>query len=92
MVYFEDARKKLTDYSRMPIKYKREKLEDMSLVDMQPGEKTENEQLAELIKPAIKNMPFLYDNTRMLQVQHLQEGGQKHIIPIYEQIILHLGI
>jgi hypothetical protein len=48
---------------------------------------TENELLAEALKEDIVQLPFLYENNRMLPIDCLQQGGKDHIIPLVLQMI-----
>lgn len=53
---------------------------------------TENEHMAIMLKDQIVQIPFLYENTRYLQVECLQQGGKDHCVPLILQMIEHLGL
>lgn len=48
--------------------------------------------MASILAEDIGQFPFLYENTRMLQIESLQKGGQDHVKPIVLQLIQHLGM
>jgi len=62
---------KVEAYAKMPIKYKREKLRHCQLVDVPEDFATPNELMAEILKEDIGQLPFLYENTRMLRIDDL---------------------
>lgn len=71
MVYFEDVKQKLIDYSRMPIKFKKEKLDHCQLVDVPAGSKLENEILVDILRDKILKFPFVYEGRTWLLIDHL---------------------
>jgi len=75
----------------MPLKYKREKFEVCALVDV-PNLLLENELMVTMLKDRITRYPFVYGGKQWLLVEHLQEGGKKHVIPLILQLVLHFGI
>ena len=62
MFYFEDIKDKVEEYSKMPLKYKKEKLEHIQLEDLPEGYKLKNEKMVEFLQNDIDQFPFLYEN------------------------------
>ena len=79
---YDDVKDKVEAYTKMPIKYKREQLKHCQLVDLPEDHVEENEGMAELLKDDIHQMQFLYENTRVLLIDQLQQGGKDHVVPI----------
>ena len=82
IVTLEAAKEKMIAYSKMPIQFKKDKLTHCELVDNPPDFMTDNEVLAISLKEFIPQMNFLYQETRMLPIDCLQQGGKDHVIPI----------
>ena len=61
VVKYDDVKDKVKAYSKMPIKYKQEKLESCNLVDLPLGTQTENEMIVQAIGDSIVQLPFLYE-------------------------------
>ena len=86
--YDEQMKEKLKAYARMPIEYKRTQLtKTLNLAPIPEGTILEDEMLAEMLKEDIVQLPFLYENTRMLPIDNLQEAGKKHVVPLVLQIL-----
>lgn len=71
MVYYDDVKDKVRDYSRMPLKYKKEKLDHVQLFDLPPGQKLQRELMVEHLYNDINQFPFLYDNKQFLLIDNL---------------------
>ena len=70
-VEFEDVKERLIHYSKLPISFKRQNLQNCELIDMPFGMLTENEQLEQDLSPRLENFPFLYQDNQMLLIAHL---------------------
>jgi len=71
MVYFDDVKDKIEKYARMPIKYKKEKLEHIELVEVGEGKRLKNEIMTEILSKDIHQFAFLYDNKQFLLIDNL---------------------
>ena len=91
IVKFDDVKDKVRAYTKMPIKYKREKLLHCQLAERPPDYMSQNELMAETLREDVGQLPFLYENTRMLRIDDLQQAGKDHVKPIVLQLIQHLG-
>lgn len=68
MVYYDNVKDKVREYSRMPLKYKKEKLSHIQLVDLPAEKRLKNELMVEYLYNDINQFPFLYDNKQFLLI------------------------
>lgn len=92
MVYFDDVKDKLEAYAKMPIKYKKEKLKFVQLKDYEEDKPLKEELMTELLEPNFGKFPFLYENRTFIPIENLQPEGQKHVLPLVKQMMMHIGI
>jgi hypothetical protein len=68
----EAIKERVIAFSKLPIKYKREQIQEtLSLVDLPWGKMLQDELLAEALKDDIGQLPFLYENTQFLAIDNL---------------------
>ena len=91
-VKFDDVKPKLVEYSKMPIAYKKSVLDHCQLVDLGPDAVIENELMAEALKYDIVELPFLYENSRMLPISCLQQGNKNHTVPLVLEMINNVWV
>lgn len=92
MVYFDDVKDKIEAYSKMPIKYKKEQLKVVQLVEYEEDKPLKEELMADILGPDMGQFPFLYENRSFIPISNLQPEGQKHVLPLVKQMMLHIGI
>ena len=77
----------------MPIEFKKKNLTCCDLIDLPFDFQTDYETLAQSLDAVDywKEWPFLYDNTRVLQIQHLTENFQNHSVGLIRQMVKEVG-
>lgn len=76
LIRWDDIKSKVEHYKRMPIEFKKLNLTCCDLIDLPFNFQTDYELMVQSLDAAQywKEWPFLYDNTRVLQIQHLTEN------------------